>query len=48
MDLIGEIGGVMSTFQIIFGVFMNRYSEFVFTFNAIQNFFKVKTKDTIF
>ena len=46
MDLIGDLGGVMEVFHVIFGVVLNPISNFAFILKATKMLFYARTSDS--
>ena len=44
MDLLGDLGGIMEIFFMVFGVVLFRISEFSFNVYATQTMFLANTK----
>ena len=45
LDLIGDLGGVLEVFSLIFGLFVAPIAEHSFTMRAMRKLFLAKTKD---
>ena len=46
MDLIGDLGGVMEVFEVMFGIFLNPISNFAFILKATKMLFHARTSDS--